>query len=502
MVQYLFVILGLVSALLGVGGRVWAQEQVSTAQDQTALNITIYNENLALIKDQRRISIKEGDSVLAWRDVSGKIRPETALLKRIASSTSSTSSASSSALGTSGPSGSGDSLSVYEQNFDYDLLSPSKLVEKYLGKTVFLRSVNPSTGNETQEAGLVLATNEGVVLKLKDRIETVNGNIASQRLVFPDVPADLRDQPTLTLGLNSSHRAISTVELNYLSGGISWAADYVAQLNAADKQIDLSAWVTLKNVSGVAYRNARLQLVAGDVNQVVTRQPQVLMMARAAPDRSVEVTSENLSDYHLYTLPRLTSVANNQTKQVALMSATKVPVKKELVFEGFDYQYSQPANIIARKQKASIILSFDNKKTASLGVALPKGVMRVYKKDQGQNLQFIGEDQIDHTAVNEVVNLHLGQSFDVSADKVQTDFSQTASNKKNQFIYQSAYEITLKNGKNEVQEVLVNEPISGVWSVLKESHKSERVGNRALRWKISIPAESSVVLKYRVQVER
>src|SRR5512135_2372537 len=220
-----------------------ADELRSTLQDQQGIAVTIYNENLALVKDQRRLQLPGGQGALAFRDVSALMRPETALLRSLTSP---------------------GKLAVVEQNFDFDLLTPEKLLEKYVGKNVSVIRTNPATGAETAEQAQVLAANQGVVLKIGDRIETGMPG----RIVYPSVPDNLRDRPTLVMLLDNDGARQQDVELSYLTGGLAWKADYVAELNATDDKLDLSGWVTLTNTSGATYRNAKLQLVAGDVNQV------------------------------------------------------------------------------------------------------------------------------------------------------------------------------------------------------------------------------------------
>src|SRR3954470_3866775 len=219
------------------------KELPSTLADQKSVAVTIYNENLALVKDTRSITLHAGENRLALREVSGRMRPETALLRSL-----------------SHP----GALALVEQNFDFDLLTPAKLLEKYVGRTVRIVKTHPTTGAESIETATVLAANSGVVLKIGDRIETGMPG----RIVYDGVPANLRDKPTLVTELLSSRPGPQTVELSYLSGGLAWKADYVAELNSADNALDLNGWVTLTNQSGTAYPQARLQLVAGDVNRV------------------------------------------------------------------------------------------------------------------------------------------------------------------------------------------------------------------------------------------
>lgn len=456
---------------------VHADEIRSTLDDQRHLAVTIYNQDLALVKDQRSIQLPSGVNHLALRDVSAQIRPETALLRSL-----------------------NGSFSVLEQNFDFDLLTPQKLLEKFVGKAVGIVSINPATGVESREQAQVLAANNGVVLKMGDRIETgVPG-----RIVYHDVPANLRDRPTLVVQLNNKTTNKQDVELSYLTGGLGWKADYVAELNASDDKLDLSGWVTLSNTSGTSYRDARLQLVAGDINRVYEQYPmavkstarmEVMDMAAAAP-----MTEEALLEYHLYTLDRPTTIAENQTKQVTLLSAMNVPVRKELLLRGADYYYQSSHGDLGQKMKVGVFVEFDNKENAQLGMPLPKGIMRVYKKDGAGNAQFVGEDRIDHTPRNETVRLKLGEAFDVTADKKQTDFRKLPKPMKGSNAFESAYEIVLKNAKKERVTVTVQEPIPGEWKIVDSNHPVKKAASNTAVWKIDVPADGKATLNYRVQV--
>ena len=451
------------------------QEQRSTLADQQEVAVTIYNENLALIKDQRKLQLPRGTSALAFRDVSARMRPETALMRSI------------NAPG---------SLAVLEQNFDFDLLTPQKLLEKYVNRSVSIVRTNPATGAETTEQAQVLSANSGVVLKIGQRIETgIPG-----RIVYGDVPPNLRDRPTLVMSLDNTGNAQQDVELSYLTGGLAWKADYVVELNASDDKLDISGWVTLTNTSGATYRNAKLQLVAGDVNQVApAMQSGVRAMAMAAPTAkaSRDMAEESLFEYHLYTLGRPTTIAENQTKQVALLSASAVPARKELLLKGNDYYYQSSYGELGQKIKVGVFVEFDNKESAHLGMPLPKGIIRVYKKDSVGNAQFIGEDRVDHTPKNEKVRLKLGDAFDVTADKKQTDFKKLGSTGKYNYVFESAYEVLIKNAKKEAVVVTVQEPMPGDWQVLSESHAHTKGSSNTAVWKVSVPAEGSTKLVYR-----
>lgn len=453
-------------------------EKRTTLADQRSVAVTIYNDNLALVKEVRSVVLDAGTNRLAVRDVSARMRPETALLRGITRP---------------------DGLHLIEQNFDFDLLTPEKLLEKYVGRSVGVVKTHPTTGKETLAQGEVLSAQNGVVLRIGDRIESgVPG-----RLVFDEVPRDLRDRPTLSVLLDSQTGGQQDLELSYLTAGLSWRADYVAELSAKDDRVDLAGWVTLTNASGTAYRNALLQLVAGDVNRVQDS----FDLAEAAPSvgivskrESKPMREESLLEYHLYTLGHPTTIADNQTKQVSLLNAFGVTARKELVLQGLPYYYGSSVGEIGQKMKLDVMLEFENSEASHLGMPLPKGTMRVYKRDEKGNVQFVGEDSIDHTPRNETVRLKLGQAFDVTADKRQTDFTRERAAGGARYVFESAYEIVLKNAKKEPVTVVVREPVGGDWKMLEESHPHEKVAAGTAQWRVTIPAEGSVPLRYRVRV--
>lgn len=455
-----------------------ADEQRTTLDDQVSVAVTIYNENLALIKDQRKVTLNQGLNHLAYRGVSAQIRPETAMLRSLSVNTG---------------------FQVIEQNFDFDLLTPDKLLDHYVGHQIKIATLNPATGKETIENAVVLSTNNGVVVKIGQRIETNPHG----RYIFAQLPESLRDEPTLVTRVISPASKPQTLELSYLSGGLSWKADYVAELNANDNQLDLLGWVTLDNKSGTQYKQAKLQLVAGDVNrvkeQLVYRQK---AMARRESIDTVagSMSEESLFEYHLYSLNRPTDIANNQTKQVSLLSASSVPVSKQFVLQGQDYYYRNRYDMIGQKLKVGVFVEFENRKKNGLGIPLPKGIVRVYKNDQSGNAQFIGEDRIDHTPKNESIRLKLGDAFDITAKRKQTRFAKRSAPDPFNYVFEADYEIELKNAKNEPVSVLVREPIPGDWKMLKENHPHQKVVSGVAQWMIRIPAEDSQTLAYRVLV--
>ncbi len=454
-----------------------AEERRSTLDDQTAVAVTIYNEDLALVKDRRQLELPVGGLDLAFRDVSARIQPETALLRGLTE---------------------GANLKVIEQNFDFDLLTPGKLLEKYVGRPVGVIKVHPTTGEETEEDATVLAAAEGTVLRIGDRIETGQPG----RIVFRELPPNLRDRPTLVMKLDNGLAGPQELELSYLTAGLSWKADYVGELAADDSHLDLTGWVTLNNTSGTAYRDAQLQLVAGDVNRVrdlpspAMQKEGMRMMAAAAP----MMEEEALFEYHLYSLARPTTIADNQSKQVALLAAQGIPARKELIFKGNDYYYRAQQGEIGVKLKASVFLEIDNREETNLGLPLPKGVVRIYKKDSQGTAQFVGEDRIDHTPKNETLRLKLGEAFDVTADKTQTDFVKLSGTGPWQYQFETAYRLRLRNAKPEAVTVKVREPIPGDWKILESSHPHQKVSANLAEWEIQIPTEGETVLTYRVRV--
>jgi hypothetical protein len=456
-------------ALAGTAAAETVREVVSTGAEREATAITVYNDDLALVKERRKLALPEGTTRLSLREVSARMRPETALLRAV----------------------SGRPIVLVEQNFDFDLLTPGKLLEKYVGQKVGVIRSHPTTGEERRETATVLAANEGTVLRFADRIETgVPG-----RLVFDNVPATLRDRPTLSILLDAAG-GTQSLELSYLTSGLSWKADYVANLSLDGRQMDLSGWVTLTNRSGAAYDDATLQLVAGTVNRV-RPQAQFNRMLAPAPApmaRAAEATQEALMDYHLYSFERPTTIADNQTKQLALLSASAIPVKREYLLAGNDYYYRERYGQIGQKLKPAVFIAFENK-GGQLGKPLPAGIVRVYARDSKGAAQFVGEDRVEHTAKNEQVKLKLGEAFDITADRKQTAFKKLGDS-----TAEAAFRIELRNAKEEAVTVRVQEPLPGDWEMVQESHPHNKESARIAAWNITVPAGGKTLLDYTVRV--
>ena len=446
-------------------------ERTSTVNERELVNVTVYNGSMSLVHDRRKLSLDEGLNRVAWRDVSAQMDATSALLEDV----------------------DGGSVQVLEQNLDYDLLNPSALLQKYVGRDVVVVHDPQFAGQrETRETARVLAAADGnVVLRYRDRIETeVRGHI-----IFPTATGRFRDQPTLVLDLTSARGGEQSVDLSYLTGGLSWRADYVGSLAADEAHMNVTGLVTLTNESGTSYDDARVQLVAGNVN-VVT--PVALKtIARVSSEASVNnVQQENYFEYHLYTLGRRTTIENNQTKQVTLLAAHDVPVRKTLELRGSPYYYQSANGDLGDKLPVQVFVSFENQ-GGDLGIPLPGGVVRMYKNDSHGLSQFLGSDSIAHTPKNETVRLHLGDSFDVTAQKKQTDFHWDGNRNCTAI---SSYEIRLGNAKPQPQDVLVVEPIPAQWTILDENVTHVKSSSSTATWTVNVPPDSHTTLTYTSRV--
>jgi len=455
-----------------IAGHAFAETPIG-ADKQTAIAVTIYNNDLALVRDSRNVTLAAGENDLAFIEVSAGIRPETALLT-----------------------GRGNPLDIIEQNFDFDLLTPQKLLEKSVGQTIRIVRTNPQTGVDSTEDATVLSVAEGqVVLKIGDRIEVTPPG----RLVYSAVPANLRDRPTLVVKLASKQAGDAMVDLSYLTHGLSWAADYVAELAPDEKTINLNGWVTLTNMSGIAYKDAKLQLVAGEVNQYQPVPAAPMLAESMAADGMVrqKMASEAAFEYHLYSLDRRTTLKQNQTKQVALLAADAIPVEKQYVLVNVAQLGGNYAARVGETQRvnAEVRMKIKNEESSHLGIPLPSGVVRVYKADSDGDAIFVGEDHIDHTPKNEELNLMLGRAFDVTARGKQVSYERISDN-----VYENAYEIEVKNAKKEPVTVTLREFVPGDWKMLEESVKSTKPDSATAEWQLQVPAEGSAKLSYKVRI--
>ena len=449
-----------------------AEPVKSTLDDQKELYITIYNNNLGLVKDIREILLTKGISELQFMDVAEQINPTTVHIKSLIES---------------------NSLSVLEQNYEYDLLNPAKLLDKYVGQQVKLVDKNYYTGKEEVYDAVLLSTNQGYIYKINDEIQ-IN---PSGRVILPKIPENLIAKPTLVWMLSNTLRGKQKVEASYLTDGIGWKADYVATLNKDDTKADLTGWVTIDNKSGAAYKDATIQLIAGNVNRVVEPQAMAdrLYKAGALEEKQLGFEEKAFFEYHIYTLGRKSTIKENQTKQISLLEASDIPIKKNLIFYGAEYYYRNQYGEPISNQKVGVYIDIENKKENNLGMPLPKGIVRVYKADDAGRLQFVGEDQIDHTPKDEKIKIKMGEAFDVVGNRTQTDWKKISRN-----VYETAWEISIRNHKEEDAEVQIIEPIPGDWTVLSSSHEYEKIEAHTLKYTVKVPKDKEEKINYRVRM--
>lgn len=433
------------------------------------VQVTIYNGNLGLVKDVREVRLPTGTGEVHFMDIAALIDPTTVHLRSLSDATG---------------------LKILEQNYEYDLLSSQKLLEKYVGKRVRLY-----TGDGIYHEATLLTT-QGPVFEINGQIHL--GQYG--RLVLPAIPENLVAKPTLAWLLRNQTAGAQRVEASYLTGGITWKADYVMVLNAADDRADLTGWVTIDNKSGATYDNAALKLVAGDVHRAPDRRRdgrmlEVAAKAVSAPEASRDFAAEGFFEYHLYTLDGRTTIKDNQTKQLSLLAAADVPVEKHLIYYGAAEYYRTSYGVPISNQKVGVYLEVKNSKENRLGIPLPKGKIRVYKADRSGSQQFIGEDWIDHTPKDERVKIKMGNAFDVVGERTQKDWRQIGKS-----LYEVEWELALRNHKKEDQTVTVIEPVPGDWQVLHSTHQFEKIEAHTLKYRIPVPKEGAAKLVYRVRL--
>jgi len=457
------------AGLLGAAPIAGAAPVKITAAEQRDVMLTVYNGNLGLVKDVREVRLDAGLIETHFMDVAAQIDPTSVLLRSLTDPTG---------------------LKILEQNYEYDLLSSEKLMEKYVGRKVRLYQSNGTF----QEATLL--STRGPVYDINGQIHM--GHFGS--VVLPALPENLVSKPTLAWLLRNPRPAPQRVEASYLTGGISWKSDYVMLINAADSRADLTGWVTINNQSGATYQNAALKLVAGDINRAASRDDSRRAMEMAAKAASPAVAdrefkSEGFFEYHLYTLDGRTTIKESQTKQLTLLSAADFPVEKRFIYYGAASYHRTQYGVPIANQKVGVYLDIRNTKENRLGVPLPKGKVRVYKADASGSQQLIGEDWIDHTPKDERVRIKMGEAFDVVGERVQKDWKRIGSN-----LYEIEWEITLRNHKKEAVTVEVIEPMPGDWEILRSTQPHEKVEAFTARWKVPVPKEGAATLGYRTRV--
>ena len=438
------------------------------------LALTIYNQDLALVQDVRALDFAAGRSRLEFKDVSASIRPETV------------------SLAASG-------IDIVEQNFDFDLLTPAKMMEKAVGRQVQIVRTNPGNGAEVSETATVLSVNDGVVLKIGDRIEVLRADGAPTRVIFDKVPENLRARPTLSINVQSSAAGRRDATLSYLTTGLSWKADYVALFDEQANKLDLQGWVTLTNKSGTTFTDAVTQLVAGQINiargdqQYDWQQQQYMMQqqrALAARQAGTEAGPRRpLADYYVYPLAERTTVADNQTKQVGFIDAQGVAARK--VYE----YYANWFTTLNDPDHAAVVVRFSNSERGGLGAQLPAGMVRVYVRDTDGKPRFVGENRIEHIPQGSQISVKTGDAFDVTVQP-------TVVSQERAGFWRSRYEMEYLVRNARSQPVTLEIRQGGLWregKVLAESIKSTRPDAYTLQWSVPVAANGETKLTFTVE---
>jgi hypothetical protein len=438
-----------------------------------SLKLTIYNSNLALVEHVRPLSLAAGRHRIEFAGVSAEIMSQTVSLAS-------------------------PGLTVIEQNFDYDLLTPEKLMEKAVGSRVRIVRTNPGTGEETQETAEVLSTVGGVVLKIGDRIEVLREDGIPARVIFDEVPPNLRANPTLSVLANAAAPVNGDVTLAYLTRGLSWNADYVAVFEEAQSNVSLQGWITLANTSGTTFANASAQLVAGDINVVGSeaewwqaynfrQSPRNNANVRRA---GVEASArEQLADYYVYPLAQATTIANNQTKQVSFLSAERVRADR-----GYEQTFY---DLVTQEEpvSAEVRVRFSNSSASGLGDQLPSGVVRVYARDARGQPQFVGEDRIGHTSAGSDLALKIGDAFDVT---IQPTLRQTVRASRRETEYAMSY--LVRNARSQPVTVTIRQ--DNLWrfnEVVTESIAGRRTDADSFAWDVPVPALGETELTFTIR---
>ncbi len=447
--------------------------EVKIGEDaRSAVALTVYNQDLALISETRRFALPKGESKLAIEGLPANLLPQTARIG-------------------------GDGIRVLEQSFDANLVSQQRLLEASVGQEIRVIRTHPTTGEETLVTARLISISQGIVLQIGDRVETsVPG-----RLVFDKIPEGLREKPTLLAQVESEAGGPSELALRYLTGGLSWSADYVAELNEAEDRLDLSAMVTLRNNTGSAFDNATLRLVAGQVNlQSSLPQPLSPAMTMRSEAKFASAAQADMSaprsagDRYVYDLARPVVIGARETKQISLLSADGVAVLKTYRFNGLANAHGGASEV--GPVNAAVTLEIENGEETGLGLPLPAGIVRIYQPDQAGSL-FLGEDRLSHTPEGEKAELRLGDAFDITARA-----KHTAVDRISRETYESEQEIVVENAKDEAVNVEVAGFFPQGWKMLKETSAHEKETSNQVVWKLEVPAGGSTTLTYRVRVSR
>lgn len=447
-----------------------AEEMTVAPSDRTGLQVTVYNGDLALIRDIREVDLKPGDIDLAFADVSTGLQPETALLRSADSA-----------------------FTVREQVFNFAVIDRQALLNASIGQEVTVVRINPKNGEEIEIKAEVISVSNEVVLKIGDRITTdIPG-----RLVFESLPPNLRAQPTLLASVETLTAGVAVADLNYLTTGLTWRADYVAELHEGGDTMELSAWATIANTTGTNFPQATLKLVAGDINRAVAPR-QIMNTMEMVSARSAamaeDVAQESLGAFYLYTIDQPVNLVDQQTKQLALLSAGSIEVREDLFSRSEGFSIRGTISGQRRTTQAERAIVFKNTDEAGLGTPLPSGTVRVYGQDSTGSLQMLGEDSLRHTPVEQEVRFKLGRDFDVTVERTQTDFLRASER-----ITISAHRVVVSNAKDEPVTLRLVETMQGDWQITEESGAHSRAPGGA-EWRVEVPPRGEAQVTYRVRV--
>jgi hypothetical protein len=442
--------------------------------------LTVYNQGTALVRDRRQVQLTEGVNELRFGDVAASIDPTSVLFESL-----------------SDPAG----TSVLEQNYEFDLVGAAALLEKYLDEQITV-----VTQDGTLYEGRLLSGRGDVILQDAEGRVTVVRADDIQEFSFPELPDGLITRPTLVWRLTASRAGAQDVELTYLTGGVTWQADYVLLLGTDERSIDLDGWVTVSNTSGATFRDALLKLIAGDLNRLpqpgfAGMEDELRAMATEAP----AVEQREFFEYHLYEIPRPVTVRDNETKQIEFVTAEDIRSAKFFVYDGLQcqsyywycvysgYPQTEPSYGVASNPKVMVMVEFD---TDDVEADLPRGRVRMYQEDIDGAALLIGESQIDHTPKGEVLRLYAGDAFDIVGERIQTDFRRPSEHS-----LEESYEITLRNHKDEAVEVRVVEHLFrwSEWRILQASDDYEKMDSSTIEFRVRIPPEGETTLTYTVR---
>jgi hypothetical protein len=459
----------LIVSLLAQNGYAQAEQVVVGEDSRTDLSITVYNNNFALVRETRASILPRGLVEVEFQDVPKTIDPTSVTVKSL---------------------GKGRQLSVLEQNYQYDLLNKETLLSKFVGKKLkYSRTILEGASYEKilREGNLLAMSPE--IVDFGDEIEIdPEGTIT-----LSYVPEELISKPTLIWLVENEVSSSQLLETSYLANGISWQADYIMVLDDKASEFDLSAWVTMNNQSGARFRNAQIKLVAGDVNRVAAQaRPEMYMEKRMMASDMAGAREESLFEYHLYTMPRKTNLANNQTKQLKLMSAEDVGFTKDYILST---HVGNQRMAQSQTSKFDVKLNFDNRKKNNLGMPLPAGRVRVYQQDLSGALQLVGEDRVKHTPEDETVTLSVGKAFDLVAERKQTDYRRIGDRG-----VELSYQVTVRNHKKEKATVTINEKLFGDWVISSESVKGEKIDVSIQQYKFTIEGGGTQSFDYTARI--